>query len=116
MDEERRNDAPSKFRLGRRTLVAGGVASVLGLSMAPFSVLHAAAADPEGFMRLSRLLIPHVLNDTVGRRIASAMSARNSDMQAQVSKLLATADKKRATVVEDFFADVPEGPLKVTAL
>ena len=67
-------------------------------------------------MRLSRLLIPHELNETVGKRIASAMSARNVSLRAQVAALLAIADKKSARTVEDFFPDVADGSLKATAL
>ena len=116
MNEVPRDDTPARFSLDRRTLVGSGVALAAGLSLAPFSKLHAAAADPDSFMALSRLLIPHQLDETVGKRIASAMSARTPGLQAQVDSLLAIARKKDAKVVEDFFPDIAEGPLKVTAL
>jgi fructose 5-dehydrogenase small subunit len=40
----------------------------------------------------------------------------NSQLSNQVTELLAIARNKNAKIVEDFFPDVPEGPLKDTAL
>jgi hypothetical protein len=67
-------------------------------------------------MELSSLLIPHRLNEGVGSRIGAAMSALNPSLAEQVTELLAIARKKNARIVEDFFPDLPEGPLKETAL
>ena len=44
------------------------------------------------------------------------MSALNPSLSDHVTGLLAIAKAKNAKVVEDFFPDVPEGPLKETAL
>lgn len=118
MDEDQRDDAPAGFRLSRRSVVAGAAVAAAGMSLTPLSALHAepAPVDTAAFMQLSRLLIPHRLDDALGKRIASAMSGRTRDLNAQVAGLLAIASARNARVVEDFFADVPTGPLKTTAL
>ena len=94
----------------------GGAAVIAGLSFASVPKVFAAAVDPGLFMQLSRLLIQHHLDEAIGTRIATAMAARTPGLAAQVNGLLAIARGKNATVVEDFFPDIPEGPLKATAL
>jgi fructose 5-dehydrogenase small subunit len=117
-----RDDCPALFALDRREILAGGLAFVGGLGLATPPAGSAAAAtawsgeSATRFMELSSLLIPHRLNDGVGRRIGAAMSALNSSLADQVTELLAIAGKKNARIVEDFFPDLPEGPLKETAL
>jgi hypothetical protein len=113
---EERDDAPVNFRLRRRSIVGGASAVLVGLSLSPVSVLYAAATDTGSFMQLSRLLIQHELDETVGMRIASVMSARTPGLEAQIDGLLAIAKNKNAKVVEEFFPDIPEGPLRATAL
>jgi len=44
------------------------------------------------------------------------MAALNPSLSQQLDGLLAVAREKNAGVVEDFFPDVPDGPLKQTAL
>ena len=51
-----------------------------------------------------------------GKRIGAAMSALNPSLSEHVAGLLAIAKNKNARTVEEFFPDVPEGPLKETAL
>jgi hypothetical protein len=102
--------------------LAAGLAFVSGLGLATPSAGSAAEAtawsgeSAARFMELSSLLIPHHLNEGVGRRIGAAMSALNPSLAEQMTELLAIARKKNARVVEDFFPDLPEGPLKETAL
>ena len=113
-----RDDCPTVFALGRREVLVGGLAFVggLGLATPPAGSADAATAwsgeSATRFMELSSLLIPHRLNEGVGRRIGAAMSALNPSLADQVTELLAIAGKKNARIVEDFFPDVPEGPLK----
>jgi hypothetical protein len=109
------------FSLNRRVILVGGLSLFGGL--AAFAPVPAISAPvPMGdefsarFMELSLLLIPHRLNATIGTRIGAAMSALNPALSQQVTDLLAIAKKKNARIVEDFFPDVPEGPLKETAL
>ena len=65
---------------------------------------------------MSSLLIPHRLREEVGTRIGAAMSTLNPSLSEQIAELLAIAKKHNARIVEDFFPDVPDGPLKQTAL
>jgi len=67
-------------------------------------------------MEISSLLIPHRLNEEVGKRMGAAMSALNPSLSEQVTALLSIAKNKNARIVEEFFPDVPAGPLKDTAL
>jgi hypothetical protein len=115
-----RDDFPTAFNLARRevllgTLFVGGVAA--------FGTLPPASAQTswsdesaERFFDISCLLIPHRLNEEIGKRIGRLMSALNPSLSEHVAGLLAIAKAKNAKVVEDFFPDVPEGPLKETAL
>jgi hypothetical protein len=121
MVDRYRDDSPAMFSLNRRVILVGGLSLFGGLAaFAPMPALSAPAAGVDEFsarfMELSSLLIPHRLNQEVGTRIGAAMSALNSSLSGQVTELLAIAKKKNARIVEDFFPDVPEGPLKETAL
>ena len=123
MIDQYRDDCPTAFALGRREILAGGLAFVGGLAaLSTLPAVSAAAAaawsgeSAARFMEISSLLIPHRLNGDIGKRIGAAMSALNPSLAEQVTELLAIARKKNARIVEDFFPDVPEGPLKETAL
>jgi hypothetical protein len=70
----------------------------------------------ERFMEISSLLIPHHLHEDVGKRIGAAMSVLNPSLSEQVAGLLAIAKSRNARIVEEFYPDVPEGPLRETAL
>lgn len=121
MTDQHRDDSPTAFRLDRRKILVGGISFVGGLAaLSPLPAIAAPAAwsaeSTTRFMQISSLLIPHRLNQEVGKRIGAAMSALNSSLTDQVTELLAIATKKNARTVEDFFPDVPEGALKQTAL
>jgi fructose 5-dehydrogenase small subunit len=122
MGNQDRDDCPTAFNLGRRELLAGGLAFVGGFAFATLPAVSAAAAaawsgeSAARFMEVSSLLIPHRLNEGIGQRIGAAMNALNPTLAEQVNELLAIARKRNARIVEDFFPDVPEGPLKQTAL
>jgi hypothetical protein len=120
MLDQDRDDCPRVFSLGRREILAGGLAIVGGLATLPaISAAEAASWSDESaarFMEVSSLLIPHRLNAEIGKRIGAAMSALNQSLSEQLAELLAIARNKNARIVEDFFPDVPEGPLKETAL
>ena len=119
--EPDRDDCPAAFNLARRDLLLGGLCLVGGL--AGVRTLPAIAASASWtqqsaaqFMEISSLLIPHHLNEEVGNRIGAAMSALDPSLSLQVGALLTIAKNKNARIVEDFFPDVPAGPLKDTAL
>src|ERR1700745_1516397 len=121
MPDRYRDDCPTAFSLERRELLLGGLYLLGGLAVIPTLPAIAAPASwsqqsAAQFMEISSLLIPHHLNEEVGKRIGAAMSALNPALSEQVAALLAIAKNKNARIVEDFFPDVPEGPLKETAL
>jgi hypothetical protein len=120
MPDQYRDDCPTAYSLARRELLLGGLSLVGGLAVVPTLPAVSAAALPQEsaaqFMEISSLLIPHRLREEVGHRIGAAMSTLNPQLSEQVTALLAIAKSKNARIVEDFFPDVPEGPLKRTAL
>lgn len=114
-----RDDCPTAFSLPRRdvlgVLLIGGIAAlpkVAALAASPSWSDEATAL----FMEISLLLIPHRLKAEIGKRIGVAMSVKNPSLLQHIEGLLSIARQKNALVVEDFFADVPAGPLKETAL
>lgn len=121
MPNRYRDDSPTAFGLARRQVLLGGLSLVGGLAVVPTLPAIAAAGawsqeSAARFMEISSLLIPHHLHEEVGKRIGAAMSALNPSLSEQVAALLAIARNKNAAIVEEFFPDVPEGPLKETAL
>jgi hypothetical protein len=122
MSDQERDDSPSSFRLSRRrVLIAGGL--VAG-SAAIGGISAYAAHGEQGeqgdfaarFMEVSLLLIQHKLDPIVGARMAQAMLASDSSLSERVTEIIRVAKTKNAKAVEDFFPDLPEGPLKSTAL
>lgn len=115
-----RDDAPAGFSLYRRRILVGGVL-LLGEAAWP---TYVSAALPEKianegvarFLEISQLLIQHRLDPEIGRRLAEAMAATNPAFSEQIAELLAIAKGKYAKIVEDFFPDIPEGPVKECAL
>ena len=120
MPDQYRDDCPTAYSLARREvlvrgLIIGGIAALptLPVMAAPTAWSDQAAA---GFMEISSLLVPHRLNEEIGKRMGAAMGALNPSLSQQIDGLISIARQKNARIVEDFFADVPEGPLKETAL
>jgi hypothetical protein len=114
-----RDDSPTAFKLARREVLVGGlvIGGIAALASLP-AIAAAASWSAESaarFMEISSLLVPHRLNAEVGKRMGAAMSALNPSLALQIDGLLSIAREKSARVVEDFFADVPDGPLKETA-
>jgi hypothetical protein len=120
MSDEYRDDCPTAFSLARRDVVFGGLSVVGGAAVSMLPEISVAASwsgeSSAQFMEISSLLIPHRLREEVGTRIGAAMSALNPSLSEQIAELLAIAKKHNARIVEDFFPDVPDGPLKQTAL
>jgi hypothetical protein len=99
MPRQYRDDSPTAFNLGRREILLAGLASVGGL--AALSTLPTISApgtwsdeSSAGFMEISSLLIPHRLNEEIGKRIGAAMSALNPSLSKHVTELLAIARKR----------------------
>jgi hypothetical protein len=116
MKHSHRDDAPQDFSLFRRRIVIAGGVVLGGLAVAPAFPLATANTPPDPFMELSSLLIPHRLDRDVGVRLDAALSAKDPAFAGHVTALLDIARKKQAAIVEDFFPDVPDGPLKEAAL
>jgi fructose 5-dehydrogenase small subunit len=120
MRDQHRDDSPTAFRLARREVLAGGlmVGGVAALPTLPAIAAPISSSDQSAarFMEISSLLVPHRLNEQVGKRMSAAMAALNPSLSQQIDGLLSIARQKNARIVEEFFADVPDGPLKETAL
>jgi hypothetical protein len=120
MPDQYRDDCPTAFNLARREVLVGGllVGGFAALPTLPAIAAPTAWSDQSAarFMEISSLLVPHRLNEEIGRRMGVVMSALNPSLSQQIDELLSIAQKKNARIVEDFFPDVPDGPLKQTAL
>jgi fructose 5-dehydrogenase small subunit len=120
MSHSYRDDAPADFSLFRRKILIGGGLVLGGLAAAPIVptvAANTAATDfPNQFMEISSLLIAHRLDHDVGLRLAAALRMKDTAFAAHVGRLIEIAKSKNAKIVEDFFADVPDGPLRDTAL
>jgi hypothetical protein len=119
MTHSHRDDAPADFSLFRRKILIGGGVILGALAAPPIATIaadSAGSAYPSQFMELSGLLIAHRLDRDVGLRLAAALRMKDPTWEAKVTGLLQIAKRKDAKIVEDFFADVPEGPLKDAAL
>jgi hypothetical protein len=119
-----RDDSPTAFNfarnLARREVLVGAlfVGGLSAFAAVPTTVATAAWSDESAaqFIEISSLLIPHRLNEAIGKRLGTLMSGLNPSLSEHVTGLLAIAKAKNAKVVEEFFPDVPEGPLKEAAL
>lgn len=69
-------------------------------------------ASSAQFMEVSKLLINHQLDETVGARIAAAAAKKYPQCAQMLTSIAALAQAKQAKQVEDFFGDIPEGPLQ----
>jgi hypothetical protein len=116
MLDQYRDDSPTAFTLSRRYVLVGGlvVGGTAALATLPAIAAPTPLSDQSAaqFMEMSLLLVPHRLNAEVGKR----MGALNPLLPQQIDGLLSIARQKNARIVEDFFDDVPDGPLKETAL
>jgi hypothetical protein len=120
MSHSYRDDAPADFSLLRRKILVGGGLLLGGFGAISNVVSVAADAVPgdfaNQFMQISSLLIPHRLDHDVGLRLAAALRMKDSEFAAHVTGLIDIAQRKQAKIVEEFFSDVPDGPLRDTAL
>lgn len=105
--------------MSRRSLMLGGITllgSYVALSSLPsWAVPQEDTALQAQFMRLSTLLVNHRLNPAVGARILALAAQQHADLAAMMSQLIGMAEARKAVVVEDFFGDIPAGPLQTLA-
>lgn len=104
--------------LSRRQLLIGSAALAGTYAVVPHVGRFAAAGQPEvlalnaRFMHLSTLLVNHQLDTAVGARIARSATSLHTNLADMMDAIIAIAQGKNATIVEDFFPDIPEGPMK----
>jgi hypothetical protein len=102
--------------MSRRDALIGGVSIfAAGTAASAPTSLALAAIEPSThsrFMRMSTLLINHQLRPDVGARIVAAAADRYKDLPRVLDSIIVIADRKQATVAEDFFDDIPDGDLK----
>jgi hypothetical protein len=121
MPDRYRDDAPLEFSLARRKIMVGGALLVGALAVLPTlssatTSILAPEASVSQFMEISSLLIAHRLDGQIAQRLAVAMQTEDPGISDHINDLLAIAKSKNAKIVEDFFPEVPDGPLKETAL
>ncbi len=113
------NEISKKVMMSRRGLILTGI-TLLGSYVAVSSLPSWAIPQEDAtlqaqFMRLSNLLVNHVLNPAVGARMLKVAAAEHQDLARMMADIIAIAEQKQAKVVEDFFGDIPEGPLQALA-
>jgi len=95
--------------IGGVTIFAGGVVVSAPTS---FALAAIGPSTHSRFMRMSTLLINHQLHPDVGARIVETVANQYKDLPGMIDAIIAIAERKHAAVVEDFFADIPDGNLK----
>jgi hypothetical protein len=102
--------------MSRRDALIGSVTVFVGVITASTPTnLASAAMEPstrDRFMRMSTLLINHQLRLEIGARVAETAAGQYKDLPGMLDAIIAIAERKHAAVVEDFFADIPDGELK----
>jgi fructose 5-dehydrogenase small subunit len=110
------NDKGGNALLSRRGMLLGSAAMFAGGALASLAPqLAVAAVDTsvqDQFMKVSSLLIDHQLNPDVGNRIASFAAGQHQNLTQMLDAIITVAEKKQASIVEDFMDDLPEGELK----
>ncbi|MCD2514204.1 sorbitol dehydrogenase family protein [Acidovorax sp. D4N7] len=115
--------------LSRRQALLGAAAAVLTAyagplqtsalagsgAAAPGALAPAAAAGTSSFMSLSQLLVNHGLNAAAGAKMEAYASQHFADFAGNSAAILQLAQERKATAVEDFYDDIPEGPQRELA-
>jgi hypothetical protein len=110
------NQVSKRMTMSRRGLLLSGV-TILGSVVALSSLPSWALPEPDDalhlqYMRLSRLLINHRLNPEIGARMVKVAAAEHADLAKMMNDIIGIASSKQAARVEDFFGDIPAGPLQ----
>jgi hypothetical protein len=119
MQNKPMNQISQKVTMSRRSLMLTGITllgSYVALSSLPsWAIPQEDATLQAQFMRLSTLLVNHRLNPAVGARILKVAAQEHAGLPVMMREIIALADAKKAVAVEDFFGDIPEGPLQALA-
>lgn len=110
-------DSPS-----RRQALLGAAAAVLTTYAGPLqssaiasAAAPGAAAATSSFMGLSQMLVNHGLNAAAGAKMEAYARAQFADFEQSAAAILQLAQQRKATAVEDFYDDIPEGPQRKLA-
>ncbi len=109
--------------LSRRQALLGAAAAVLTAYAGPLqssalagsSAAGSAAAGASPFMALSQLLVNHGLNAAAGAKMEAYARAHFAQFAESSAAILQLAQERKATAVEDFYDDIPEGPQRELA-
>lgn len=97
----------------RKFLLGSAVVSATWLTWSGVPAWGLAPAPAAAqFMTLSGLLVNHRLDPATGSRIAAFAASKYPNYAELAAAIIALAQRKQATQVEDFFADLPDGPLQ----
>lgn len=72
----------------------------------------APAPSAAQFMELSSLLVNHRLDAAVGTRIAAYAAGQYPQYEQMAASIIGIAQARKAGQVEDFFGEIPAGPLQ----
>lgn len=97
--------------MNRRQLFLLGTAAVLSSQLPSFAFASTEGLEAR-FLDVSKLLVNHDLSPAVGRRIAAFAQAAHPDLNDMLDRIADAAAARNATRVEDFFDDLPEGPVR----
>ncbi|MBS0882081.1 hypothetical protein JK231_15925 [Pantoea sp. JGM49] len=107
-----------EVQLSRRRVLLSGAVIVAG-GLITTTIPRLAFADSSKnfipFMQISRLLVNHKLDDTVGQRMLALLELEQPELMTNLNHLLAIAKANKAQIVEDFFPAIPEGALQQLA-
>lgn len=98
--------------ISRRKFLLGATVSGAWVTWGMLPAWGTGATATSQFMDVSKLLINHQLDQTVGARIAAAAAKKYPQSAQMMTSIAALAQAKQARQVEDFFGDIPEGPLQ----
>jgi len=110
--------------LSRRQALLGAAAAVLTAYAGPLQTSalattgaagSGAAAGASSFMSLSQMLVNHGLNAAAGAKMEAYARAKFADFAGSSAAILQLAQERKATAVEDFYEDIPEGPQRELA-
>ncbi|MER5173038.1 sugar dehydrogenase complex small subunit [Thioclava kandeliae] len=102
----------SSSRLGRRSFLFGS-ATALGVASTSAPLWAASdASTVSAFQNVSKMLVNHELDPATGARIAAFAAASYPDLDEILEQISDAATARNSSRVEDFFEDLPEGPLR----
>ncbi len=106
------NSKNNPTRASRRQVLFGTAAAFATLGVPGRLRAALSASTEEKFLSASQLLVNHQLDPAVGARIAQFAGASYPNLEPLLDGVIAAAEARGASQVEDFFDDLPEGELR----